>query len=382
MVIRRIVVLICLGWMLSACKHETSTTEHSNVITVTAKPVTTTLFFSGIIQPLKTVVITSPAEGVIDDMAFHYGDVVKLSDPLFTISSDKFQSDYKNALLQYIKAKTDFTNNLSQLKQAEFLHKNALISDDEFKAKKNNYYSSQLSLVQAKDVLGAMLKQLDVQGFNLYDLSIEDIDKISQAFHTQSISQKLHITAPASGVALLPIKNDSDNQVKKLMKGDQVKQGDVLAMIGDVSGLTIHINVNEFNINQLKIGQKVKVTGSAFADVVLMGKISGIDRQGQVGQGGIPTFPVDIIVPTLTAKQQADIHIGMSAKVEIDIDSEPVITVPLAAIIEKNGLTFVKVKNAKDSTINEVLVRTGQTTLDSVVIESNLHAGDRIVTPD
>lgn len=382
MIMWRMVLAIIGLLCLSGCHHDDHKRQADRWVSVTAQPITTTLFFSGIVQPLKTVVITSPAEGVIDDMSFHYGDVVKAAQPLLTVASDKFQTDYKAALLQYIKSKTEFTNSDSQLKQAAFLHQNQLISDDDYKSKKTNYYSAQLSLVQAKDVLGAMLKQLDVQGFNLYDLSIEDVDKISQAFHVKSGSQKLHITAPNAGVVLLPIKNDNDSTTKKLVKGDQVKQGDVLAMIGDVSGLTIHINVNEYNINQLKVGQKVKVTGGAFSDMTLQGEISGIDRQAQASQGGAPVFPVDIVVPKLTPSEQAVIHMGMSAKVEINIQSEPVVTVPIRAVFEKNGSTFVKVQDPENKKIREVLVRTGQTSFDSVVIESNLKPGDHIVFID
>lgn len=347
-------------------------------MTVTSQSLSTSFFYTGVVQPLKTVVVTSPTEGVIEEMMFHYGDKVDAKQSLFTIFSDKFQTDYKNALMQYIKAKTEFNNSRSQLTEAEFLHKNELISDDDFKSKQTNFYTAQLTLVQAEDALATMLKQLDVKGFNLYALTIQDIDKITQALHVHDNSQKIKIVSPTAGVALLPMKQDSiDGQTKKLSKGEQVKQGDVLAMIGDVSGLTIHINVNEFNVNQLKIGQKVKVTGTAFSQFILEGKIAGIDRQGQANQGGVPVFPVEIIVPTLTAEQQSIIHMGMSAKVEIKIESDPVVTVPIAAVFEKNGLTHVKVR--KDKKTIALPVKTGQTTANAVVIESNLKAGDKVV---
>ncbi len=53
--------------------------------------------------------ITSPCDGVIESLAFHYGDAVKQNQLLFVLSSEKFQTDYKAALTQYLKAKTDFT---------------------------------------------------------------------------------------------------------------------------------------------------------------------------------------------------------------------------------------------------------------------------------
>lgn len=372
-----IIIAICF----LACKPKNNG-EHQakeEVYTVALQPYSTKLFFSGIIHPQKTIVITSPADGVIQEMLFHFGDKVKVNQLLFNISSEKFQTDYKTALMAYIKAKNEFSTNHTQMVQGEFLHKNQLISDDEFKNKKSNYYNAQLALVQAKEALHVMLKQLTVQGFNIDELTIENIDKITEALHAQGDSQKLQVKAPVAGVALLPVKSDAENEAKKIGKGDQVKQGDVLAVIGDVAGFAIHVNVNEFNINQIKVGQKVLVSGAAFPEFTLQGEISGIDRQAQQNSSGMPFFPVEVTVPKLTEKQQEMIHVGMSAKVEINVESEPKIAVPIVAVIEKNGGTFVKLKNSKTGKIQELAVKTGQTTEDSVVIESDLKEGDKIV---
>lgn len=364
---------------ISGCvdKEKNSKFGKDQIITVTREPLTAHLLYAGIVQPLKAMVVTTPAEGVVEDITFHYGDVVKAQQPLFMIVSDKFQTEYKNALMQYIKAKTDFINTESQFKESEFLHKNQLISDDDYKGKKTNYFTAKLSLIQAKDALATMMKQLDIKGFNFEELTVADIDKISVQLHQQEGSQKIHIVAPAAGVVLLATKEESDLSVK-ISKGSQVKQGDMLAMIGDVSGLNIHINVNEFNINQLKIGQKVKVSGTAFSQFSLEGYISGIDRQAQLTQGNVPVFAVEIVVPTLTPAQQSVIHIGMSAKVQIDIESPPVVSIPLSAIYTKNNVPYVKMQDQHSHKVVEVPVQTGQTTEDRVVIESPLKAGDTI----
>ena len=374
-----------LVFLLYTCAHHKNTkpSNKNTTITVTSAPLTSTLYYSGIIQPLTTVVVTTPADGVINDLSFHYGDEIKSGQLLFSISSDKFQNDYKTALMQYIKAKTDVINSESQMREGQFLHKNQLISDDDFKAKQTNYYNAELAMVQAKDTLDNMLKNIDLHGANLYDLKIENICKITQLLHNQTGVQQIHIFAPTHGIVLLPSKEDgSDGELKKIAKGDQVKQGDLLAVIGDVSGLTIRISVSEFNVNQLKVGQKVRVTGNAFPDFTLDGEISAINRQGEISQGSLPTFPVEVIVPKLSAAEQAVIHMGMSAKVAIETGGSPVITVPIQAIIQKNGDTYVNVKDKKTGAVREVAVKTGQTTIDSVVIESNLAVGDKIVIPN
>ncbi len=371
---------------MCSCSHEDDDKDQDankdqEVITVASHPLLTHLFYAGSVQPLTSIVLTTPAEGIVEDMMFHYGDVVKAQQPLFVISSSKFQTDYKNALMQYIKAKTDYTNNESSFKSNEFLYKNQLISLDAYKAAKTTYFNAQLSFIQAKNALTSMLQQLDKPSFNFEELTITDINKINTVLNQKENTQKIHLFSPAAGVILLASKDDSGDLSIKINKGSSVKQGDMLALIGDVSGLTIHISVNEFNVNQLKMGQPVKVTGTAFPQFVLKGQISGIDRQAQSGQNGVPVFPVEITVPELTAAEQAVIHVGMSAKVEITIKGAPVITVPIAAVLIKNNKTYVKVQDPNDNQITEVPVKTGQTTEDSVVIESPLKAGDTIVVP-
>lgn len=374
----RIIVILVMALSLQACSREPRV-EGGHVVTVQPHASANTLFYSGTIQPIRTLVVTTAADGAVVEMPFQYGEKVEAGQLLFLISSSKFLTDYKSALLQYIKAKSEFNTGQTQLSESTFLHKNKLISDDEYKMKQSSYYAAQLGLLQAKDTLQNLLQQLDIKDVNLYSLTIADIDKITQRMQEVS-SENLRVISPASGVILAASK--SEDETKKVMKGDVVKQGDVLAVIGDMTGLSVRIKVNELTVNQLASGQKVKVTGIAFPDDTLNGNILRVERQGESTGGGLPTFTVEVVVPKLTLAQQKIIHAGMSAKVEIDIEEEPQIMIPITAVTEKNGDSFVTVYDEKIDKTREVLVKTGKTTIDSVAIISGLKAGDKIVVPN
>ncbi|MBV9575501.1 MAG: efflux RND transporter periplasmic adaptor subunit, partial [Gammaproteobacteria bacterium] len=366
---------------LQACSSADEThADKKHLISIQKKSVANVLFYSGIIQPLKTTVVSSPAEGVIVDMPFQYGEKIKAGDLLFKLSSTKFLSDYKTALMQYIKAKSDFNNSQSQLSEANFLHRNQLISDDDFKMKQSNFYGARLALLQAKDVLDNLLHETSLKEINLYQLTIADIDKITQALHFEMNAENLRIVSPANGVILASNKNEEEN--KKIIKGDTIKQGDVLAIIGDMSGLSVAIKVNELTINQLTLGQPVKITGIAFPDEVLIGKINHIDKQGEVSNGSMPTFAVEVIVPTLSMNQLKLIHVGMSANVEIDLQDAPQMMIPMTAVHEKNGEAYVQLYDAKKQQSHEVAIKTGKTTMDSVAVLAGLNLGDEIVAAD
>ena len=367
------IVIVCFGLMACSSAKE----EKKEILTIEAKSFKNTLFYSGTILPVKSLVVPSPVDGVVVDMPFQYGESVKAGDLLFLLSSEKFLSDYKTALMAYIKAKNEFDNNKVQLTESEFLHKHELISDDEYKMKKSNFYSAQLGLLQAKDVLEVLIRQLNIKDVNLYNLSISDIEKITKAIHLQIGSDSnIRVLSSVDGIILAAHKSEDEN--KKITKGDLVKQGDVLAMIGDMNGLSIQIKVNELTINQLKVGQKVKVTGIAFADDVLEGEINRVDRQGESSGGGIPNFTVEVVVPKLTMSQRNTIHVGMTAKVEIDINEKPNIMIPMTAIFEENGLSFVQVMD-NHGKLKKTEIKTGKTTPNSAVVLSGLQLGDKIV---
>lgn len=375
------VKLLLIGalFFLSGCSKEPKV-DGGKVFTVEAQSFSNTLYYPGVIQPLKTVVVPSQVDGTVVDMPFQYGEAVKTGQLLFVISSAKFLSEYKTALMQYIKAKSDFNTSEAQLAEAKFLHKNELISDDNFKLKRSSFYSAQLALLQARDTLENLLHQLNLKDINPYELTIADVDKITEIIRAQTNTKnQLRLVSPTDGIILSASKGEEDN--KKVGKGDVVKLGDALAVIGDMSGLSVRIKVNELTINQLKQGQKVKITGIAFPDEELEGVIEKVEKQGEIANGGMPIFSVEVIVPKLTAKQQKNIHVGMSAKVEINVSDEPQIMVPVPAIIEKNGLAFVKLYHIKSKKIEEVQVKTGKTTVDSVAVLAGLKAGDKIVIP-
>lgn len=196
---------------LSACSGEPKI-EGAHYVTINKQVLANTLYYSGTVQPLNTLVVPCPAEGVVVEMPFQYGESVKSGDLLFMLSSAKFLSDYKTALMGYVKAKNDYNNSQTELSEAEFLHKNELISDDQYKMKKSNFYGVRLALVQAKDALENLLKQSDIKNIKLDNLSIADIDKITQAMRLDTNSENLQIIAPASGVVLSQTKNEEETK--------------------------------------------------------------------------------------------------------------------------------------------------------------------------
>lgn len=354
-----------------------------HVIPVTFSNVESELSYPGIIEPVTLSSITSPADGSINQILFLYGGSVHKGDTLFHIDSEKLRSDYAAALIQYVKAKSSATIKEIQLNREKLLYKNKLISDDDFKSKKTEFYNSQLELAQAKTSLENLLKYMDISKNVWMNLTIEDIGKLKGIIQSDYLSQKIKIVSPASGVIWRPIKTDNESgESKSVSSLEQIKSGEILAIVADPNRFVIPLNINELDIRQIKKDQPVRITGVAFQDIHLTGKISKIIRQGEPHQGGITTFPVEVLIDHLSPRQQSMIRPGMSVKVIISISEGEKLLVPIKAVLQKNNGFFVRMMDNKTGVAHDAPVRPGKTLSDSVVIESGLSEGDKIVISD
>ena len=126
------------------------------------------------------------------------------------------------------------------------------------------------------------------------------------------------------------------------------------ATIQDLSSLQVDITIKEADINNAKIGQSCHITSDASTDT-LEGTLTQIDPTSDNGSFGA----------TVTIKTVSDtIHIGMNASVDIIVSSsEDVYQVPLDAVGEENGTSFVYRKTSGEGTdmqFEKVTVTTGE----------------------
>ena len=65
--------------LLQACSGEPKL-ENSHYETVASRAESNTLYYSGSIQPLRSLVVTSPVDGVVVEMPLQYGEGVEPGD--------------------------------------------------------------------------------------------------------------------------------------------------------------------------------------------------------------------------------------------------------------------------------------------------------------
>lgn len=384
--LNKLIILIGLPIFLMSC-HQNSDRKSAaeamyKTMVVEAKPNQVVLFFKAKIEPIKETNISSPIDAVIKKLNFTYGQRVTKGQLLMTLISDQLKKDYQENLTAFLKAKADYHNQNIKSEGIEELWKIQALSKNQYIEEKQQITNYYLTYRQAELRLKELTEKANDKNLNnLIELNIEEINKIELALAANS--GEMHIIAPSDGIALYPERTSNDNNNNsRILEGTAVKAGQGLLEIGDMSGLTLYINVNEININTIKPEQKVTITGVAFPGIILHGQVKEVDVQAKSStSSGLPTFPVKIEIPQLSEQELQKIHVGMSAEVKLILEQPPSIRIPLKALIEQDNKAFVKTI-ASDGSIKTIEVITGNTDINDVIILNGLQPGDTLVLPD
>lgn len=371
---RHILVALSLCALFACSKTEKNKPEQ---FTVQTQILHKTLYFNGTVEPIRENSLSSPVDAVVDEMNIPYGHRVKKNQVVYLLNSADLQKQYNDTLTEYLKAKDAYTIAKTKFNGTEDLWHSGLISKNNFLSEKSSLNNARISLIQATRKHNEMLGKIDDNlAQDTHNLNIADIDALKKILASEH--NLIRIKAPSNGVLLYPPNNPGDTQNKRLGIGNTVKAGQVLALIGDLSGIHIAIDIPEVEIEKIHIGMQARVKGVAFADPELQGKVVAVNAQASgAANGALPTFTAIVEVQDLKPQQQAWLKVGMSATVELDVEAHEKILVPIQALSQAHGQNIIHV--LIKGKLSERIVATGEAQADSVVIESGLNAGDIVV---
>ena len=277
-----------------------------------------------------------------DDAVTAYNNYISnwrvIVDGTYQISGPKARLDsakaaYDQALATCNLAKSSATDNsgiqsaLAQLQQAK-TNLDALVSPSAqtLAAAKNQLEQARLSVQQAQD-------QLD----------------------------NAKIIAPVDGVI---------TQVTAVVGSDG---GSATIVEADDTQLNIGVLVDETEIGQVKVGQKVQVTFDGLPTTTITGTVGRIDPAGTISQGVVNYFVNVDLDPT-----KAPLKLDMSANVRIILDTHAnVLAVPGAAVRSDAQGYYVNEVGQNDEA-QRVDVTTGYTDGGLTEVSGNLQPGARV----
>ena len=163
--------------------------------------------------------------------------------------------------------------------------------------------------------------------------------------NTQDSVDDYTITAPISGTVI----------TKNAKVGDKISKNSsgttTMAVIYDLSTMTLEMSVDELDVANVKVGQSVEVTADAVEGETFTGTVTNVSLQSSYSNG-VTNYPV-----TVTLDDTGNLLPGMNVDAKIILDSsEDALVIPASALMRGNR---VYVKKSSDSTENTDTQRNG-----------------------
>ncbi|MDH3235177.1 MAG: efflux RND transporter periplasmic adaptor subunit [Alphaproteobacteria bacterium] len=271
-------------------------------------------------RALRSLTLTANVTGIIEDVRFFAGEVVKEGQPLVIL-----QSEAERIAVRQTEVK---------LRDAE-----ATLARYQRLAAQNALAKVQLE--QARTALATAKTELEAKQYEL---------------------KRRTIKAPFGGVM----------GITSLIKGDFLKEGTAIATIDDRSQLVVEFVISERVASQLKLGNPVRLVTPALSGRVFQGKISALDTRVDPASR---TLKVHASVPNSDGRLIS----GMTFSVSLRIEGRKLPSMPgLAIQWDRNGAFVWRV--GEGNKVQRVGVTIRRRENNMVSVEGKIAPGDKVVT--
>ena len=344
-------VVIATGYYLYKRSNSSKTVPTYKTEVVERGALTNSISGSGnvIVDQLSTVDPT--ITGTVSNLSVEVGDTVEKGQLLFTIINEDLSVANARAAASLQQAKNSVVSAELQVEQA-----------------RDAYEAEQRDLDQ-KEVLGDQLKTAKDQL-----LAAQKSYVATLADHNNQLSDasKRTVKAPIDGtVNAVNIKNGDDLSRLSNSSGSQAP-----IIIGDLTTLKAEVQVNEIDIPNISVGQKVMLKFSAIDDLELSGKVEKIDALGVV-TSGVVTYDVTIGFDVSDPRIRPQMSVSASIITAVKPD---VLFVPSGAVKMGNNGSYVEVLADGEKVPIRKKVVIGISDNLSTEIVSGIEVGDKVVT--
>ncbi|RKD13212.1 efflux transporter periplasmic adaptor subunit [Pelobium manganitolerans] len=219
-----------------------------------------------------------------------------------------------------------------------------------------------------------------------YQNALRDLERYESSYKTGGVTQqqldqaklglsnaKANLQQAKRRLSDANIKSPINGIVNKrfIEQGAFVAAGTQLFEIVDVSKLKLALTVNETQVANLKLGDRVKIKSNVFPDQDFAGKITFIAPKANESLN----FPVEIELTNSNGKIKA----GMYGTAIFEFPKQaPALTVPRAAFV--GSVSSNKLFVLQDSVAKERKVIAGRILAEQVEILDGLKEGEKVIT--
>lgn len=249
---------------------------------------------TGTIEAVTSVEVGTQVSGIIDKIYVDYNSPVKKGQVIAELDKTNLISELKSATSQLAGAKSDLSYQQSNFGRMKTLYNKGLISA-------NDYESARLALQQAESTVAQRQEAVNKAQTNL-------------SYAT--------ITSPIDGVVLS----------KSVEEGQTVASSfntpTLFTIVKDMTDMRVVASVDEADIGQVKVGQRVNYTVDAYPDETFEGTVTQV-RNEATTDNNVVTYEVVISAPNPDLKLKP----GLTANVTIyTMEQAGILSVPTKAL--------------------------------------------------
>jgi HlyD family secretion protein len=246
--------------------------------------------------------------------------------------------------------------------------KNDMIPKIEAEKNKNALEQARATLKQLKETYDLKRKAAEA------DLRILKIrrDRAEQAMRmAETNASRMAILSPIGGMAVLRTVWKSNNMAE-VQEGEEIRAGVPVVDIVNPNAMRVRARVNQADINELRVGQPVRVGLDAYPDLHFPGNIAQISPLGVTSN---LSPKVRAFVALIDVKgSHPNLMPDLTASLDVELSREPrALVVPRDAVRSDGERTFVSVQRGSGFEDREVTI--GRTNAHEAVIASGIDEG-------
>jgi HlyD family secretion protein len=261
--------IILIYFFLFGCK------KSHEYINPSISPITQSVYASGIIKSKGQYQAFSSVSGIIDSIYVSEGSLVKIGDPILLISSETQVLTRKNAELSALFS--DFSANEGKLNEAKLfveLAKNKMKNDSILFARQRNLWNQQIGTK-------VELEQRELNFLNSkmsYASAIVQYNDLKRQLALVSSQSKNNYLISSMQEKDFTLRSEVNGVVYDLLKlkGELVNSQTPIAIIGDSVHFILEMQVDEFDIFKLRLGQELLVTMDSYKGKVFNATLTKI----------------------------------------------------------------------------------------------------------
>ncbi len=377
-----------------------------NVYTVASRPLSDSIALKSKAEPIRVVNVTCPFNGSIKEIFFEYGQAVAKGQLLLRMDKKEAEMKYRQALATAIREEEEFRkfqdweNNDEVLKAKRYLSRSKMSLDNskksyevtkylyekgfvpemEYESTLQQYETAKIDYEAAKQELTTILERGTGTAYEIARLNMENAKaELTECERRINLAE---VVAPVDGTVMVGQNLERDKPGKPIVTGAPVSEGDIMLSVGDTSGFSFRVDVDEIEILKIHPGQEARISGDAFPGIILNGQVANVSTQANVSADLYqrPSFSVLVTVEGIRPEVRDRILLGVTADVVIVVTNKPAaILVPIRAVTEEGPDRFVMLREKKTGDIKKIRVVTGITTTDAVEILNGVSAGDELI---